>query len=146
MDGHCAAVMMFRRYILRLLSAGWTLIVTVLSLLPKGQEEGPLLFEGEDTVAHLVMYAGMVLLFYGAAWERRRSATPPVWVPGLLAWGYGALMELAQHVMAWLGRSCSLIDLVANLLGVLAGVLVIRLGQRLWRSRPEDGGRGGWQV
>lgn len=98
-------------------------MVTLLSLFPKGPDHGPLFFNGEDKVVHIGMYAGMMLAAVLAEREAagRHRAMRSLVALGAFAWGYSLAMEFVQGLFQFLGRSCSVGDMIANLIGVVMG-------------------------
>ena len=75
----------------------------------------------ESTAAHLVLYAGLAVLF---AWAASASKRTPAWVAGgvsfALAVLYGASDEVHQAFVA--GRTASQVDLAFDAIGALLGV------------------------
>ena len=70
---------------------------------------------------HLIAYLGLTLLFF---WSLRRRHLSGFFLAFLLSFLYGFLLEVAQ---IWVpGRSFSGGDLLANFLGAMAGVAVLR--------------------
>lgn len=89
----------------------------------------PEFFPHQDKVLHAVMYGGWAALLGWASQERfRRNAL----VCGLgivaIAMAYGVLMELLQGILGGSQRTCSWGDILANLIGAVAGT-----GWMAWR-------------
>lgn len=56
----------------------------------------------------------------------------PWWLPAAGGFALSALIELGQISLP--SRFPTLSDLIANTLGALAGAVLVRLGQRMWRA------------
>ncbi len=102
-------------------------LITTLSLLPSRNFGGINAPPGADKVVHAGMYAGFVMLSAWALWERGPARLRWLALTAGAAFGYGMLMELAQHAMA-LGRACEAADMLANAVGAALGAL----GWWLW--------------
>lgn len=77
-----------------------------------------------DKIIHAATYCWLALLPMRAFGQRNAAVTA--------AWGmlfYGAGIEIAQHFIP--GRDASMLDMLANTVGVIAGV---RIGHR-WKMR-----------
>ena len=86
------------------------------------------LFEGADKVIHAIMYFTLVsVLLFDTAKRMfpKNISTLVVVLCAALAFAYSVLMEYLQGAMG-LGRSASVYDAVANLVGVLAGCAVMK--------------------
>ncbi len=112
-------------------AAAWAGVLFFLSAIP-GQPRPPFLFDGEDTVAHVGLYAVLgALLARGAG---RRAADQPrpfvLWAVGFL---FGASDEWHQAFVP--GRDVSLGDLAADAVGVALGYWLFTrfLGRRATR-------------
>ncbi|NLE97283.1 MAG: VanZ family protein [Propionibacterium sp.] len=104
-------------------SAAWVLLALVLSVhlvtlyWPGGPDEGPAFFPHADKVVHVVAFGAPAYLL-----RRLRDR----WWPILLLALHAPVSELIQHYFfRW--RSGDPWDVVADLVGVAAGVLVARL-------------------
>ena len=109
--------------VLMLSRAGFALClvaICVLSLLPSEEMPDVRL---SDKIGHLVAYGALAVLAL-LSYRRRTARWPTFWA--LIA--LGTLLELAQ---LWVpGRSSELLDLAMNYLGVIAGVIGMRLAVR----------------
>lgn len=101
---------------------------------PLGEEEIPIpLFPGADKVVHAAMFGGLTLVYL---WEyrrhrRREPSRRRIWTAALVSTLLGALIEVAQHVMA-IGRGFDLLDIAADAGGaILAAILWILLSSRI---------------
>lgn len=95
--------------------------VSVLSLSPQAQVPGP---EGTDKLAHLAAY-GLVAAAAGFGFTQRRDR----FYAGAFALALGIALEIAQgHVP---NRQPSAADALANAAGVVAGLMLAALVQRL---------------
>jgi hypothetical protein len=99
----------------------WIAVLTIGSLVPL---EGVDLGGNRDKIVHFIAYFFTALLFYFSF--RLRFKRADIYAV-LFAFGYGALIELAQSLVP--GRECSLGDLAANLSGVLFFFALYRI---LW--------------
>jgi len=105
-------------------------LITILSLIPiSGMEEEGLDFPYIDKVVHFVFHAvGTVLgcYFLKEVSSRKRSLPQTLWlvVGSLLI--YGIIIEVIQYAFtSW--RSGDITDVLADLLGALAGAAALRL-------------------
>ncbi len=94
------------------------LLVLIASTLPPGPvtRSGP--------IWHLLGYAVLGALFM--QWQ-------VIPIAALLAWGYGAVIEVVQAFLPY--RSAELGDVAMNAVGVLAGVAAVQLVRRIRRPR-----------
>jgi VanZ family protein len=86
---------------------------------------------GKDRLAHFAGYAVLTFVVL-AGWELTIGRLKPkhyfaVWLAGIL---YGAFDETTQ---TYVGRICDLNDWVADLLGIVAGLLLFRAASALLR-------------
>lgn len=111
----------------------WLMSVVVLGVIlwltlaphPFG-DDAPSFFEGEDKVAHGLMFLALtvVLLF-----DKRHAAGVPVLSRGYVLTAsamtmlLGLAIEFAQEAMG-MGRTFSLGDIVADVIGVMAGTII----------------------
>lgn len=112
---------------------GYLGFITFLSLTPGKQVERFVLFQNQDKLAHFGMYGVFVLLLRWALpaklWNERW-----IWLVGGVI-GYGFLMELGQLSFTHLGRSFSWFDALANTLGAITALLVIKLMRQATPAR-----------
>jgi VanZ family protein len=99
------------------------LAATVVCLVPL--REMPAAFDLNDKVAHMIGHGGLAAYFTGLVPRRRW------WNIFVLLMIFGIGIELAQHYMQ-LGRNGDPRDLIANLIGVSAGLLAGLLGIARW--------------
>jgi len=101
--------------------------VTVTSLMP-----APLLPDtgASDKVMHALTYAVLTLWFCGAYRHRGAVST------GLALFGFGALLEILQGATAT--RTPEPADLLANSLGILAGMALALAGLNRWCAMVES--------
>lgn len=106
-------------------------LIVALSLLPPNDLPQIQLFRGADKVIHTMMYLGFSLL---SCWtlriEKHLSRTVIII---LISIGWGVLMEYIQRAMH-MGRSFSVYDILANILGVFTGVIFYYLVTRKFES------------
>ncbi|HZL11137.1 MAG TPA: VanZ family protein [Prolixibacteraceae bacterium] len=95
--------------------------IAALSLLPSQDLPNVKLFYGADKVIHFSMYFVFSLLFCWALKTELNYSLLFLIIPVTIGWGI--LMEVIQLDMH-AGRSFSLYDILANSIGVVAGILV----------------------
>lgn len=86
------------------------------------------LFEGADKVIHAIMYFTLVsVMLFDSAKKRfpKKMSALVVLACATLAFAYSVLMEYLQDVMG-IGRSASIYDAIANLIGVLLGCAAMK--------------------
>lgn len=86
------------------------------------------LFEGADKVIHCIVYCVMTLIFM-VDWAKIRYPKNitilSMWVCVAISFVYSLLMEYMQDAMQ-LGRTASVYDVIANLIGALLGFLFMK--------------------
>ena len=87
-------------------------------------------FHVTDKEAHALIFFGVTLTLFAIAPKWRRTDL------ALAALGFGVLIELAQGLT---GRSVSLLDLAANMVGILAALLpgMVEQLRRYMRTSPD---------
>ena len=118
-----------------ILSIGWIVFVTGVSLWPDFRFKGPELFNFGDKLAHFFVYGVMAYL---TSFSLRRSY-PELsrWRLMLIAilWGglHGLVIEIIQPTI---GREYSMYDELANICGALDGGWLCTAGyfRRLWKK------------
>lgn len=83
-----------------------------------------------DKVWHAISY-GVLTLWFCGVYARDR-----VWAIGIAAFCLGLLLELAQSFTAT--RYAETADLMANLSGIIAALLLARLGADRWCAMVES--------
>lgn len=117
----------------RLLSVVTLVMVLTLTLLPSDwlwPDDSAIRFHLHDKWLHGLTFLGLTLWFCG---QFRPSSYWRIAV-GLLA--FGVLIELAQRAISY--RSAELLDLGADLVGIVAGLLLALAGAGGWTPRFED--------
>jgi VanZ family protein len=111
----------------RLLALGWTLAIVVACSIP-GQElpDAPVL--GFDKLVHFASFAGYGWLWFAALRQRSRRT----WIVLISGIAFAILTEVYQHLMP-IGRTGDPYDAVADIAGLLVGILVIR-----WRHQAHQ--------
>jgi VanZ family protein len=105
---------------------GWLLVTVVLVLCLAPMQKLPDAPQAlSDKGYHLLAYALLAVWFAGLV-PRQRWLRAALW---LFLMGVG--VEAAQHFMPY-GREAELLDAVANVLGILTGFAVARLGLERW--------------
>lgn len=108
----------------RCIFAAYIALITAMSLRPANT----MAIEPWDKLFHLLIYAIMALL----AWRCVGSNRAYLWLCGLIL-VFSAVMEWGQSFMP--GRVMSAWDLLANTIGVVAGMLLVKAYGK--RSPPE---------
>ena len=90
------------------------------------------LFEGADKVIHFLMYFGFSLLFCWSVKTELNYYRLFLIIPGTIGWGI--FMEIMQYNMH-IGRSFDVYDILANSMGVVAGVIIYVIVTRKMQSR-----------
>jgi VanZ family protein len=114
-----------RRYLFRALTAGWMVLIYVLSSQPSLPT--PELFPGEDLLAHIVFYA-VLGGFLARSLAPPRVATKRILLLTILVTAYGVLDEYHQSFVP--GRDASAWDMLADGLGGFLAALVL-----FWQDR-----------
>jgi len=109
--------------------------IALLSLLPSDDFPEIPLFPGADKIVHTFMYMGFAWL---ACW----SVHPEIkhiryYLIIILSVGWGILMEVFQFDLH-LGRSFEWFDVLANVIGTLAGVLIYNLMVSIGKDYKPD--------
>lgn len=114
------------------LSIIYLILIVLLSLLPTSNFPDIPLFSGEDKWIHFCMYTGLGFL---TCWslDTRGRRMPPMYLllTGVFLWG--VLMEVLQRLMSN-GRAMEITDMLANLAGAVAGLIVYRFLDRQWNA------------
>ncbi len=116
------------RFLLVILYVG---IIAALSLLPTSDLPPIPLFRGADKIIHFAMYFFFSLFFCWALKTEMSYSRLFFIIPVTIGWG--VLMEVMQLEMHQ-GRSFSLFDMLANSIGVFAGVLIFVLLARKYST------------
>lgn len=127
------------RLVRGLLCIAYTILLAVLSLLPKTSlDRIPRFFPGEDKVAHFLAYGFYALLLLWGLGVRRNGPRW-VWVAIVTAacTTYGVLLELLQAALPQVGRAFSFSDMAAN----AAGALVCSTAVARRSALPDQSGR-----
>ena len=116
------------------LSIIYLVIIVLLSLLPSSDLPDVPLVSGEDKWIHMCMYLG---LGFVTCWslDRTGKRMPPVYLLILGVFMWGVLMEVLQQLMAN-GRALEFTDMLANLAGAIAGLILYRFMDRKWKAFP----------
>ena len=109
----------------------YLVLIILLSLLPTSNLPDIPFFSGEDKWIHFCMYLG---LGFVACWSLdmrgKRMPSLNMLLAGVFAWG--VLMEILQRLMSN-GRGMEILDMLANLTGAVAGLIVYRFMDRKWK-------------
>jgi VanZ family protein len=99
-------------------------IITTLSIIPAPDMPTIIVFPYFDKLVHLCMYAGLSFLMLWV-WNEKTNKNKYLLIL-LIAFGCGLLMEFIQEI-SHLGRSFDILDIIANLLGFIPGLLFWRI-------------------
>ena len=118
-----------RRFTRWLPAAGSAVLIFVVSSIPKVEPPEALFFPSVDKVIHAFVYLILAaLLFHALRLWQRRETTPLIALAATLACPiYGGLIELYQPLI---GRTMSLGDALANLVGALIVLVIYMLRKR----------------
>jgi VanZ family protein len=116
------------------LSIIYLIIIVLLSLLPSSDLPDVPLFSGEDKWIHFCMYLG---LGFVTCWslDSKGKTMPPLYLLLLGVFMWGVLMEVLQQLMAN-GRGLEYTDMLANLAGAIAGLILYRFMEKRWKAYP----------
>lgn len=109
----------------------WAFLTYMLLRPTKERENKLILFEGMDKGGHLFVFVLLGFLFRGT-FQRQKF-----WVFISIMFLYALLTEILQYVMK-LGRSFELLDLFADLLGVIIGFLLFDKGIKSYWNRKNN--------
>jgi VanZ family protein len=108
----------------------YLVLIVLLSLLPTSDFPDVPMFSGEDKWIHICMYLGLGFL---TCWslDTKGKHSPPTYIllTGVFMWG--VLMEILQRLMAN-GRGMEVLDMLANLAGAVAGLILYKYMNRKW--------------
>ena len=110
-----------------ILSIIWASIIGVMSLMPKSSLSTPKLInlKHADKVVHMAIYALLSILVLRALNMKHGKILQNPW-PFIVIIGYGILLELLQKYTS-VGRSFEFLDIIANISGVLLGIVLFKL-------------------
>jgi VanZ family protein len=100
----------------------WTLIVTILSLIPMGDVGSTIKIAYKDKYVHFTFYFVFVVLWFSFA--KKRNIKNINLIILFSAIGYGILMEICQGVFTTT-RTADVYDAIANSFGAFFGLLFI---------------------
>lgn len=89
-----------------------------------------------DKVGHFIMFGGWTFL-YGIYRAFKKARKPNLWIVFFLGSFYGLIIEVLQYIVPT-NRSPELMDLVADIFGALAAILVLHLLFKKLFSSEED--------
>ena len=119
---------MLKKHLHTILFISWVVFVTLLSLFSSPDiGEGGIRIPNADKIVHFIFYCGMVAL--GTLFLREKTnafdvGKHTIWAL-VFAISYGVLMEILQHIMPF-ERAAEIWDVLANTLGAIFGVLLIK--------------------
>ena len=104
----------------------WTVIVIVLSLLPKNSidVESVKFFKGFDKIVHFFMYAIMMILWLNT-FRKIKEHDKLKWIFFAIFFSIslGIILEILQKYLE-IGRSFDIFDIITNITGVLFVVII----------------------
>ena len=108
----------------------YLVLIVLLSLLPTSNLPDVPFFSGEDKWIHFCMYLGLgFVTCWSLDMRGKRMPSLNMLLAGVFAWG--VLMEILQRLMSN-GRGMDVWDMLANLAGAVAGLIVYRFLDRKW--------------
>ena len=86
-----------------------------------------------DKIVHSVMYfsIALILMLNQTAYLREKISHKQLWFAFAFSVGFGTLMEVIQHFLPW--RSGSVYDFIANTLGVILAIIVMKIATHYYR-------------
>jgi len=99
-------------------------IIVIVSLMPSEDVPQIIWFEGIDKLVHSFMYLGFTWLLCWSLHSEKKPFIIYFVIIGTIGWGI--LMELFQLIMQ-VGRAFEWLDVLANSVGVITGVLIYNL-------------------
>ncbi len=112
----------------------WTIIVTFLSLGTIGDIGSSISIPNKDKYVHFTFYFIFVIVWFLFA-NRNNIANKVKWIVLFSAIGYGILMEICQGLFT-LNRAPDLMDVLANSLGAITGLLFITMIIKKYKTTP----------
>ena len=117
----------------RFMARLWTLLILIACLTPSAEipkVDIPLI----DKWTHCVLFGIFSLL-----WLCARPVLTPKWLALLtvISISFGAIIELLQGTLTFLGRSAELMDAIADALGGIIGIAVFALLSRLFGKKVQ---------
>ncbi len=110
----------------------YIVLITMLSIMPTSDMPNIIVFPYFDKLVHLCMYAGLSFLLLWL-WDENPNKRK-YWKILFIVFGCGLLMEIIQEI-SHLGRSFDILDITANLLGFLPGLLSWKLIKQIQTKR-----------
>jgi len=125
----------FKLWLRKTIASIYLVLIAILSLLPSYDLPDIPMFEGEDKAIHVCMYFGLaILVCWSFDFSRKRMGPLYLMLAGVFFWG--VLMEILQRTMHN-GRNFDFRDMIANLVGALAGLMLYRYFDRLRSEQAE---------
>ena len=118
----------------RYMAALWTLLIFVGCFMPARdvpEVDVPL----ADKWVHFILFGGFTFLWLCAFPAAKASRLLLVFACGV---ALGSLIEIFQGLLVFLGRSCDIMDAVADSIGALLGTGLFRLGN-YWAGKQAAG-------
>lgn len=116
---------MFHKIKYQVPTAIWTFIILVLTLTP-GRNVPRVPIEGLDKVVHFFLFGILAFLFLrGSFQESQKEKSKKIFLSFLTPLALGIIIEFCQNYVP--GRSFSMMDILANTLGILAGITTFLL-------------------
>ena len=108
-------------YLVKIAAAIWVGMIIVLCLMPSSDLPKKIEIPFLDKIAHFIFYFVLclfiLLIFKIPKWTRHTSYVI------ILLLGFSLFIEIMQYLMPW-DRSFSIADLIANLGGIIVGIVI----------------------
>lgn len=126
----------FKPWLRKTIGVIYLAVIAVLSLMPSRDLPHFTVYPEIDKAVHLCMYLGLSFL---ACWsfEINRNRMKPFYLMLSGVFMYGVLMEILQRTMHN-GRNFDFRDMIANLTGAIAGILIYRFLDKQRRVLSTD--------
>jgi VanZ family protein len=126
----------FKTWLRKTLAALYLAVIAILSLMPVNDLPHFTVFPAIDKAVHFSMYFGLSFLVCWSL-EVNRDRMKPLYLMLAGVFMYGVLMEILQRTMHN-GRNFDFRDMIANLTGAVAGILLYRYFDRKHRESLVD--------
>ena len=122
-----------KKHLWKTLSLLWSFIIVYFSFRQPPGTEGITSFEHQDKLGHFLFYAILAYLLINT-FKRETSIENPLLFSIIVGFTLGVIVEFFQHY-ATTDREGSIMDALANGLGLLAVVLIVKKNPKIFFSR-----------